>query len=467
MINTLILLYAVITVFVQIITIIEESDHYKHKYLSYSAIEKENRRKRCFGLSQSLSYSIIIKWIILVINFLITSLYGGLKADGRITADNGIRYGHRTLLNSSSLPYLYIVMVMWFGINLIYNIYRLYKLQIEHNNQINANSIKEGLDNLPSGICFYDKYGKLILCNRKMHELGHKFLAGNAKNMQDLENTYIFPGGEVWTFSKEELSITDTEKYIQILATNVTEIYKSMIQLDADNKRLKADAKELNILLDNIEEAAREKELLRLKILIHNEMGACLTATKRILEGEIPQNNIEAIFNKWKETISISNNEAGSKSKLMMLREEALSYGIEIIFRGKYSEIIEDEIICSCIRVCMNNAVKYAKADRLIIDVSKNVMSEDKDIADAAKYVIQDKAADMIKCVMQNKAADATKDTTYYNVRIRNNGKQPDKEITEGGGLSNIRQKIEEAGGYMKIQSTPEFELYIRMRTSN
>lgn len=83
------------------------------------------------------------------------------------------------------------------------------------------------------------------------------------------------------------------------------------------------------------------------------------------------------------------------------------------------------------------------------------------------KYVIQDKAADMIKCVMQNKAADAAKDTTYYNVRIRNNGKQPDKEITEGGGLSNIRQKIEKAGGYMKIQSTPEFELCIGMRTSN
>ena len=429
MINTLILLYAVITIFVQIITIIEELDHYSHKYLSYSAIEKENTRKKFFISSQRLPYSVIIKGIILVINLLITSLYGGLKANGRITADNGIRYGHKTLVNSSSLAYLYIVIVMWFGINLVYNIYRLYKLQIECNNQINANSIKEGLDNLPSGICFYNKYGKLILCNRKMHELGQKFSAGNAKNTQNLENTYIFPDGEVWTFSQEEISITDTKKYIQILATNVTEIYKSMIQLDTDNKRLKADAKELNILWDNMEEAAREKELLELKILIHNEMGACLTATRRILEGEIPQNNIEAILNKWKETIAISNNETVSKSKLMMLREEVLSYGIEIIFRGKYPEIMEDEIICSCIRVCMNNAVKYAKADRLIIDVIK--------------------------------------DTTYYNVRIRNNGKQPDNEITEGGGLSNIRQKIEEAGGYMKIQSTPEFELCIGMRASN
>ena len=98
----------------------------------------------------------------------------------------------------------------------------------------------------------------------------------------------------------------------------------------------------------------------------------------------------------------------------------------------------------------MNNAVKYAKADRLIIDVSKNVMSED-----------------ATNCEIQDKAADAIKDTAYYNVRIRNNGNQPDNEITEGGGLSNIRQKIEKAGGYMKIQSTPEFELCIGMRTSN
>ena len=44
---------------------------------------------------------------------------------------------------------------------------------------------------------------------------------------------------------------------------------------------------------------------------------------------------------------------------------------------------------------------------------------------------------------------------------------QPDKNIIEGGGLSNIRRKIEEADGYMKIQSIPELIINIGLKTSD
>lgn len=35
-------------------------------------------------------------------------------------------------------------------------------------------AIKESADNLPSGICFADSNGVIILCNRQMHRLCHR-----------------------------------------------------------------------------------------------------------------------------------------------------------------------------------------------------------------------------------------------------------------------------------------------------
>jgi glucose-6-phosphate-specific signal transduction histidine kinase len=48
-----------------------------------------------------------------------------------------------------------------------------------------------------------------------------------------------------------------------------------------------------------------------------------------------------------------------------------------------------------------------------------------------------------------------------YIAVITNNGAQPSGEITEGGGLSSLRRKVEDAGGGMKIVSRPEYRLIL------
>ena len=46
-------------------------------------------------------------------------------------------------------------------------------------------------------------------------------------------------------------------------------------------------------------------------------------------------------------------------------------------------------------------------------------------------------------------------------IRYTNDGTVPAGPITEGGGLSTARRKIEAAGGQMRIETKPQFVLII------
>ena len=50
-----------------------------------------------------------------------------------------------------------------------------------------------------------------------------------------------------------------------------------------------------------------------------------------------------------------------------------------------------------------------------------------------------------------------------YSASFRNDGTRPDGEITEGGGLSSLRKKLEREGGSMEIKSRPDFELLVTL----
>ena len=76
-------------------------------------------------------------------------------------------------------------------------------------------------------------------------------------------------------------------------------------------------------------------------------------------------------------------------------------------------------------QVCLNNAIQYAQATELTANLWE---------CDGCCHVV-----------------------------IRNNGKPPERPVTEGGGLTNLRRQIEKSGGAMTIQSAPEFALALRI----
>ena len=46
-------------------------------------------------------------------------------------------------------------------------------LRIKH---LGFNAIKESFDRLPTGVCFFDRTGSIVLCNRQMYQLSRFLL---------------------------------------------------------------------------------------------------------------------------------------------------------------------------------------------------------------------------------------------------------------------------------------------------
>ena len=207
-------------------------------------------------------------------------------------------------------------------------------------------AIKESFDNLPSGICFFDEKGLPVLCNLKMQQLIFKITGQNLQSIYDIEslrqiskqdgilseysaamsqfklkkgevspecstnmslsklekrnispeyNTDIFlltlqkkeiVSEEIWQFQKEIIAGEQGECYTQVVAFDVTELYKKREELVQENEKLKKEQERMKLLSQNIEEVTRQEEILNAKMDVHRQMGESLARARQILRGE-------------------------------------------------------------------------------------------------------------------------------------------------------------------------------------
>ena len=111
------------------------------------------------------------------------------------------------------------------------------------------------------------------------------------------------------------------------------------------------------------------------------------------------------------------------KEKLL---DSAKTGGVTVRIRGEEPTNVVAELMYTAMQVCLTNAIQHANATEVSVNIWENECSD--------------------------------------TVMIRNNGKPPEKKIMEGGGLTNLRHRIEKSGGKMTVQSLPEFSLVIEMK---
>ena len=178
------------------------------------------------------------------------------------------------------------------------------------------NAIKESFDRLPTAVCFFDREGSIVLCNRQMYQLSRQLLDSDMQylgemeealsalpnciaQIQDVENTYRFPDKKVWRFEKTEVTDRYGESYIQLTAADVTELQRALVQLADDSRKLAEDSEKLKQLSGNVGALAREKERLDAKSSMHDNLAACITLTKQYITGEFDGLEADTVCREW------------------------------------------------------------------------------------------------------------------------------------------------------------------------
>lgn len=299
--------------------------------------------------------------------------------------------------------------------------------------QLSPVSIKESCDHLPSALCFAWENGLPCLKNLKMDELSHLLTGEALLNANDfwktmeLQPIVTLENGQTWSFERVRLGMSGKTVY-QITGTNITEEAQLQRELEEDNLRLKNMNRRLRQYGQDVQEATREKEILRAKTRVHDELGHALLQTRQFLSDT--QGDAESVCAAWRQNVRLLLGKYADEQRFdafAQLARAAQAIGVTIERRGVFpAEGTESaQLVETAAHECLTNLVRHAGGTRL--------------------EIIGEKVA------------------SGWRIHYLNDGSAPSGPIVEGSGLTALRARTEAAGCAMDIEYAPHFELTLTL----
>lgn len=306
-------------------------------------------------------------------------------------------------------------------------------------NHLSPYAIKEATDDLPSGVCFADASGRIILCNRQMARLAACLLGSYPQTAGELEDAlaappadsgvtvlpdepvlHRFPDHTVWRFRRAAL----TDGICQLTAQNVTALHEINEKLREDNAALQKINQKLRRMYDRMADHIREQETLDLKMRIHDNIGASLIAISDMLRHDM-DTDLGAQLAVLEDAVSyLTEDRPAPRGTFAEAKQKARAMKVDLVLRGSIPQNTTAEgLIVAAAKECVTNCVKHAGGSRVTVEITGH-----RDI---------------------------------LHITITNDGAVPRGKIVEGGGLSNLRSSVEAAGGEMAISHSPAFALIL------
>lgn len=165
-----------------------------------------------------------------------------------------------------------------------------------------------------------------------------------------------------------------------------------------------------------------------MKLRVHDDIGYLLLSVRRAYWQCENMEQLHTLAEQWRTTIRLLHTDAAEAPADALgyaaLRAKELGAAVEL--KGSFPEdAAVRELVSLAIRECTSNCIRHAGGTRIFAD-----------------------------CRLEKNTAILT---------ITNDGKDPETPIREGGGLSGLRRRLEQAQGTMDIQSRPRFALTITM----
>ena len=372
--------------------------------------------------------------VLLIVVFLITS---GLCVRSRVFG------GEQDSMILFKIPYAFLFIMGICGY--LFAGIQMFGIFKRCRNYLKENAIQESLDNLPSGIVFFDGNGMPKLMNHRMHQICMNLAGRDIQNITELEEAlskplkeqvffdddlkvYGFSDGSVWKFSEKEIITTGGDRFSQVLASEVSELYQSKVLLKRENQKLQEMSAAMKELSKNVVTLTIEEETLSMKMRVHDNLGYSVMAVQRMLMRESEEDR-DIFLSQWKQTLDLLNkdNESVEDEQLhRQVQDRAKFLGVKIIYTGE--KIWESHIfrlLDIILLEALSNCVRHAGASELYVKFG------------SAEH--------------------------EWGVVITDNGQKPEKNIKEGGGLSGIRKKVEQCGGTLRICSDPIFSITVKI----
>ena len=300
-------------------------------------------------------------------------------------------------------------------------------------------AIREAINDLPMGLCFFDPENRIVLCNDKMRRLLFEIMGAFPQSAGEVNSALEFPegsavrlngelfrmeDGNVYQFRETALTVSGETGWRQLSAQDVTGLYILNRQINAENDKLRSTNSELKKMYARMTEDIREKESLEIKMYVHDTMGRSLITIQDIMntDGQTEKKlaALQSAVSVLSEILPSSSNTLGEVVKT------AEKLGVKVNISGDIPEKMTSEsLITAAIRECVTNCLRHADGDEVYVEINR----EKANLA----------------------------------VIITNNGNPPNGEITEGSGLSSLRHSVEASGGEMTVSASPRFRLEIRL----
>jgi len=316
-----------------------------------------------------------------------------------------------------------------------------------HRERITAVSVNESIETLTTGVCVYYPGGRIIMQNNTMKRLclditgkslfnGVEFCA-YIFNMQSSDNITVrktaenirivqFADGRAYRFALTE--IRPDEAFLCILATDISEEYQDTEILHSRQ----LEAEKLNRSLRDVRKGIRDhvaaQEILNAKIRIHDELGACLLASKRFLLHGGPEDERNDILATLNRTINLleSSDDEEKTDEIEMIKEVAADVGVSLVITGQLpAEERLRALLAVALHESLTNTIRHAHGHEVYLELSE------------AEGVLT--------------------------AQITNSGDAPGEEIKEKGGLVNLRLLTEKEGGTMLVESSPVFRIILNV----
>lgn len=323
------------------------------------------------------------------------------------------------------------------------NILRTRSVDLRKN--LSALSIKYAVDSLHTGVLFCESDGFILLLNAQMRRLmkritgsishnGNRFYQAltSGDHKPDCKSitfhgqiVCLLPEGSAWLFSRAVLSIK-RKKYSQLTATDISQRWALIEQLQQQQTELTAKRDELNLALAQVHTLSQERETERAKMRAHAVLGQRLSLLLRTIcsEQAVQEDLLRSLVDGLLEDLRAVKQPSSPRQELAGIIRAFAAIDVKIKLEGSLPAVKPIEgLFVAAIKESVFNAVRHGFATEI--------------------YVVLD-FIDGKHCL-----------------RVTNNGHAPYGRIVEGGGIGGIRKQLQPYGGTLTVRQQPRFVLEI------